>query len=87
MDEVERTGREAVLAVTDAIASLSVPRGERAAGAPLAQLADRLLTGDCRAARLKAARGMQNFQTAVMMLRAKLVVALVDDQGLSFSEV
>ena len=59
----------------------------RAAGTPLGDVVDQLIRAGGRDARLATAHAFHEFERALLDMRAGVVRALVDDDGLSMTEV
>ena len=84
LDEVERAGRDALDAVNEALACLLVPRRERSAGVPLAEIFDGLNARGWQSTRRRADKAVKGFESAIMRLRARVIVALVDEEGRAY---
>ncbi len=84
---VEQTGEEAQMAISEGIASMDRAREQLVAGAPVSKIVDDLIAQGGREARLKSSAAIDAFEHAVMVYRVGLIRAMVDDEGLSFSEV
>lgn len=84
---VERTGESARAAITRAVESIEGSRQQRIEGKPISSIVDDLMARGGRESRLKSAAAVDDFEHAIMEFRVGLIRALIDDEGLSFSEV
>jgi hypothetical protein len=87
IEGVERAGEEAQKAIREGVASMGQARSQLVAGAPVSEIVDDLVARGGRDARLKSLAAIGAFEHAVMVYRAGLIRAMVDDEQLSLSEV
>ena len=87
MDEVADAGRQACRAIETAVGALQQGREARLAGRPVVDVVDQLIAAGGREARLNAAEQFREYERAIASMRAAVVRALVDEGGLSFSDV
>lgn len=86
-EEVATAGRAACAAIDSAVRALEVGVRARATGVPLLEVVDGLIGGGGREVRLSAAEAFHEFERAITELRARVVCTLVEDEGLSLTEV
>jgi hypothetical protein len=84
MDEVDRTSRVAQERLGEGRAILAPIRAERLAGVPLVATAEALAVKGLPM-RQAAASAFQDYEQAVAALRARVVRALVDDEGVTLT--
>ena len=87
MAEVARLARAASDALEGAAAGLNAAGEERRAGASISTVVDALLAGRGQELRLGVVRAFRGYEQAAAALRGALVRALVDDEGMTFSEI
>jgi hypothetical protein len=87
VDAVDRAGRNACDQLEVALAQLARLRAERTIGIPLRELVTDAISGGGRGARVGAADAFIEYEQAVAVMRGAVVCSLVDDDGLTFSEV
>jgi hypothetical protein len=87
VEEVAVAGQAACEAIESAVRALEVGARERASGTPLADVVDGLIGASGREVRLSAADAFREFERAVAEMRARVVRTLVEDEGLSLTEV
>jgi phosphate uptake regulator len=87
VEEVARAGRDSCAAIEAAVQRLESGRDARAAGRPLADMVDELITAGGRDVRLGAAEAFREFERSVATMRAEVVRALIDEDRLALSEV
>jgi hypothetical protein len=87
VDRVADAGREACLAIEAAVGALQRGREARATGRSLDEVVDQLIESGGREARLSATERFHEYERAIASMRAAVVQALVDEDGLSFTDV
>lgn len=85
--EVAAAGRAACDAIESAVGAMEAGVRARVAGASLVDVVDELIGAGGRGVRLATADAFHEFERAVADLRAGVVCALVDEDGLSLTEV
>ncbi|MCU1390820.1 MAG: hypothetical protein JWL72_4158 [Ilumatobacteraceae bacterium] len=86
-EEVAVAGRAACDAIESAITALEVGARNRATGVPLVDIVDELIRAGGRDVRLATADAFHEFERALVEMRARVVCTLVEEDGLSFTEV
>jgi DNA-directed RNA polymerase specialized sigma24 family protein len=86
-EEVATAGRAACDAIESAIRALEVGARARTTGTPLVDIVDELIGAGGRDVRLAAADAFHEFERAMVTMRARVVCMLVEDDGLSLTEV
>jgi len=86
-EDVAAAGRATCGAIESAIRALQVGARARAAGAPLVDIVDELIAAGGRDARLATAAAFHDFERALAEMRARVVGTLVDEDGLSLSDI
>ncbi|MDQ1515900.1 MAG: hypothetical protein QOE80_1730 [Actinomycetota bacterium] len=86
VDRVADAGREACEAIAAAVEALEASRGARLAGRPLAEIVDDLIAVGGREVRLGTADAFRQYERSIASMRAAVVRALVDENGLSLTE-
>jgi DNA-directed RNA polymerase specialized sigma24 family protein len=86
-EEVAATGRAACDAIESAIRALEVGARARTTGIPLVDIVDELIGAGGRDVRLATADAFHEFERALADMRARVVCTLVDEDGLSLTEV
>jgi hypothetical protein len=84
---VEDAGRQACLAIETAVGALREGSEVRNAGRPIVDVVDELVAAGGRETRLSAADAFREYERAIASMRAGVVRALVDDGGLSLTDV
>ncbi|MDQ1395940.1 MAG: hypothetical protein QOG64_1199 [Acidimicrobiaceae bacterium] len=87
VDAVDRAGRNACDQLGLALGELERLRAGRVRGTPLAELVTDTIRGGGRGVRVQAAEAFTEYEQAVAVMRGAIVCSLVDDSGLTFSEV
>ncbi|MDQ1747014.1 MAG: hypothetical protein QOD07_1277 [Frankiaceae bacterium] len=87
VERVDEAGRQACLAIETAVCALRDGRAARDAGRSLIEVVDELIGTGGRETRLSAADAFREYERAVAGLRAGVVRALVDDEGLTLTAV
>lgn len=87
VDRVEDAGRQARLAIESAVGALRGGVEARNAGRSIVEVVDELITAGGRDVRLNAAEAFREYERAIASMRASVVRALVDEGGLSFTDV
>lgn len=87
IEDVAEAGRAACMAIEAAVSALEVGARSRTAGVPLVEIVDELISAGGREVRLAAGHRFHEFERAVAEMRACVVRILIDDDGLSFTEV
>jgi DNA-directed RNA polymerase specialized sigma24 family protein len=86
-EEVAAAGRAACDAIESAIRALEVGARARTTGIPLADIVDELIGAGGREVRLATAHAFHEFERALAEMRARVVCTLVEEDGLSLTEV
>jgi hypothetical protein len=86
-EEVAAAGRAACEAIESAIRALEVGARARTAGVPLVDIVDELIGAGGRDVRLTSTDAFHEFERAVAKMRAGVVYILVDQGGLSLTDV
>jgi len=86
-EQVATAGRAACAAIEAAVGALEVGVRARATGESLADIVDEMIDAGGRPVRLAAAEAFHGFERAVAEMRARVVCALIDEEGLSLTEV
>jgi hypothetical protein len=86
-ERVAEAAHEACLAIETAVAALREGCKARNAGRSIADVVDELIVAGGRETRLSAADAFHEYERAVASMRAGVVRALVDEGGLSLTEV
>jgi DNA-directed RNA polymerase specialized sigma24 family protein len=86
-EEVAAAGRAACQAMESAIGALEAGARARTSGVPLVDVVDELIAAGGRDVRLATADAFHEFERAVAEMRARVVCALVEEDGLSLTEV
>jgi hypothetical protein len=87
IDRVFDAGRRACDAIEAALGALDAGRGARLSGATLAQVVDLLMSRGGREVRVGSAEAFGDFERSIAAMRALVVRALVDEEGMSFTDV
>jgi hypothetical protein len=87
IDRVSDAGRRACSAIEAALGALDAGREARQSGATLAQVVDLLMSGGGREVRVGSAKALVDYERAIAAMRALVVRALVDEEGMSFTDV
>jgi hypothetical protein len=87
VEQVADAGRKACLAIETAVTSLQEGCEARNAGRSIVVIVDELIGAGGRETRLSAADVFREYEQAIASLRASVVRALVDEGGLSLTDV
>ena len=87
VERVENAGRQACLAIETAVSALQEGGEARNAGRPLVDVVDELIAAGGRQTRLSAADAFREYERTIASMRAGVVRALVDEGGLSLTDV
>jgi len=87
VERVADAGHKACLAIEMAVGALRKGSEARNAGRSLVDVVDELIAGGGRETRLSAADAFREYERAIASLRADVVRALVDEFGLSLTDV
>jgi hypothetical protein len=87
VEQVEEAGRQARLAIESAVGALRGGLEARNAGRSIVDVVDELITAGGRETRLNAADAFRDYERAIASMRADVVRALVDEGGLSLTDV
>ena len=87
VERVADAGREACLAIETAVGALRKGCEARNAGRSIADVVDELVAAGGREIRLSAADAFREYERAIASMRAGVVRALVEEGGLSLSDV
>ncbi|MCU1391923.1 MAG: hypothetical protein JWM34_351 [Ilumatobacteraceae bacterium] len=85
--EVAAAGRAACEAIAAAVRPLEVGALARAAGVPVVHIVDELIGSGGRELRLATADAFHEFERALAEMRARVVCTLIQEDGLSLTEV
>ncbi len=86
-ERVAEAGRRACLAIETAVGALHEGCEARNAGRPIVGVVDELIGAGGRETRLSAANVFREYERAIASMRADVVRALVDEGGLSLTDV
>jgi hypothetical protein len=86
-EEVAAAGRAACDAIESAVRALEVGAQARTAGVPLVDIVEELIGAGGRGVRLATADAFHEFERSVGQMRARVVCTLVEEGGLSLTEV
>jgi hypothetical protein len=87
VERVAEAGRHACLAIETAVGALLEGSAARNAGRPILDVVDELVAAGGRETRLSAADAFCEYERAIAAMRAGVVRALVDEGGLSLTDV
>ena len=87
VERVAEAGRQACLAIETAVVALREGSEARNAGRSVVAVVDELITAGGREMRLSAAASFREYERSIAALRAGVVRALVDEGGLSLTDV
>jgi hypothetical protein len=87
VERVVTAGQRACAAIERTTRELESRRDAQREGVPLAVVVDDLIGGGGRKTRLGAAEAFRDYERAIASMRAAVVRGLVDDEGLSLSDV
>jgi hypothetical protein len=87
VERVDEAGRQARLAIETAVGALREGCEARNAGRSIVDVVDELIAAGGREIRLSAADAFREYERAITAMRAGVVRALVDEGGLSLTEV
>lgn len=83
---VADAGRIACESVEAAIRALEAGRDARVAGRPMSAIVDELIAGGGRDVRLGAAAAFRQFEREIQSMRAAVIRAMIDEEGLSLTD-
>ena len=86
-EQVADAGRQACVAIERAIEALREGVAARDAGRPIVGVVDDLIAAGGRETRLNAADAFREYERAIASMRAEVVRALVDEGGLTLTDV
>ena len=86
-EEVAVAGRAACDAIETAVRALEVGAQARTSGVPLVEIVDELIGAGGREVRLATADAFHEFERALAEMRARVVCALIEQDGLSLTDV
>jgi hypothetical protein len=87
VEEVTEAGRQACLAIETAVGALREGCEARNAGRSVVDVVDVLIEAGGRETRLSAADAFRKYERAIASMRSGVVRALVDEGGLSLTDV
>jgi hypothetical protein len=87
VERVADAGRQACVAIETAVAALREGCEARNAGRSVVDVVDELIAAGGRETRLSAADAFREYERAIASMRAGVVRALVDEGGLSLTDV
>ena len=87
VERVADAGRQACLAIEKAVGALQEGCEARNAGRSIVEVVDELIAAGGRETRLSAADAFREYERAIASMRAGVVRALVDEGGLSLTDV
>ncbi len=85
VERVADAGRQACVAIETAVGALREGREARNAGRSIVDVVDELIAAGGRETRLSAAEAFREYERSIAVLRAGVVRALVDEEGLSLT--
>ena len=86
VERVAEAGRRACLAIETAVGALREGCEARNAGRSIVDVVDELIAAGGRETRLSAADAFREYERAIASMRAGVVRALVDEDGLSLTD-
>jgi hypothetical protein len=87
IDDMIRAAELVSQRLNEFVASVKVARADRLAGGPLQKWVEAVSRRGGRQTRLASAEAIKGFEHVVMVFRSKTVRALVDDEGMTLTEV
>ncbi|MDQ1687603.1 MAG: hypothetical protein QOK42_578 [Frankiaceae bacterium] len=87
VERVEDAARQACVAIESAVVALREGCEARNAGRSIVDVVDELVAAGGRETRLSSADAFREYERAIASMRAAVVRSLVDDGGLSFTDV
>jgi hypothetical protein len=87
VEQVANAGRQACLAIETAVGALRQGCEAQNAGRSVVDVVDELIAAGGRETRLSAADAFREYERAIASMRAAVVRALVDEGGLSLTDV
>jgi len=87
VERVAGAGRQACVAIESAVGALREGLEAREAGRSIVDVVDELIRAGGRETRLDAAEAFREYERAIGSMRAGVVRALVDEGGLSLTDV
>lgn len=87
VERVEDAGRQACLAIGTAVAALQKGVEARNSARSVVDVVDELIGAGGRETRLSAAEAFREYERAIASMRAAVVRALLDEGGLSLTDV
>ncbi len=87
VERVADAGRQACLAIESAVGALRGGLEARKAGRPIVDVVNDLILAGGRETRLNAADAFREYERSIAAMRAGVVRALVDEGGLSLTDV
>ena len=87
VERVDDAGRQASLAIESAVGALRGGVEALDAGRSIVDVVDELITAGGRETRLNASEAFREYERAIGSMRAGVVRALVDEGGLSLTDV
>jgi len=87
VEQVADAGHRARLAIETAVGALQEGCAARNAGRSIVEVVDELIAAGGRETRLRAADAFREYERAIASMRAGVVRALVDEGGLSLTDV
>jgi hypothetical protein len=85
VERVAEAGRQACLAIEAAVGALYEGYEARRTGRPLVDIVDQLIAAGGRETRLRSAEAFHEYERSIVSMRADVVRALVDEEGLSLT--
>lgn len=87
VERVADAGRQACLAIESSVGALRGGLEAQNAGRSVVDIVDELISAGGRETRLNAAEAFREYERAIASMRAGVVRALVDEGGLSLTDV
>ena len=87
VEQIADAGRQACVAIENAVGALRQGLDARDAGRPIVDVVDGLIAAGGRETRLNAADAFHEYERAIASMRSDVVRALVDEGGLSLTDV
>jgi hypothetical protein len=85
VERVDEAGRRACLAIETAVGALGEGCAARNAGRSIVDVVDEMIAAGGRETRLSAADAFREYERAIASMRAAVVRALVDEDGLTLT--
>lgn len=87
VERVAAASRQACDAIRASVQALETGRDARVAGSSMAEILDLLIGRGGREVRINSAEAFREFERAIATMRSQVVRALVDEDGLTLTDV